>query len=157
MTETLNKIVFEGEVTDSVIADLIKQIEKHTGLSKKLKNKLKIVIIELGTNIVSHHSGTADALVTIEPDTKGCRLEVVNYINQNDLEIIEKIIEKLHVQEDLDDYYFSRLGTNIDTNISAKLGLIRVYKICEGNFQVHKELISSKVKLTLKLSINDNS
>lgn len=157
MAETLDKIIFEGEITDSTIADLIKQIDIISSLSKKLKSKLKIVIIELCTNIVSHHSGSAEAFIRIEPGEEACHLEVTNYVNQNDLEIIEKIIQKLQVEKDLDEYYFSRLAANTNSNLSAKLGLIRVYKMCEGNFQIHKELVASKVRLTLKLNMNDKS
>lgn len=155
MAETLHKIFFEGEVTDEVIAKLLREIDCSTGISKKLKGNLKVVVIELCTNIVSHHSGTTHSTVKIHPDETGCGVEVSSFVNLNDFEIIQKIIEQLRAEENIEEYYFKRMANNPDSNLSAQLGLIRVYKICEGQMQLESELVASKYRLIFKLRIND--
>jgi hypothetical protein len=154
MTETIDKIYFEGEMTESAISDLLGNIDHWSGHASKNEINLKMIVMELCSNIISHHSATPFCKVTIAADKDYLNLQVGNYVNENDVSIIEQTLNNLHKIQNLKEYYFELLN-NMKENKSAKLGLIKIYRICERHLSINTELVNSKIFLTFNARIYD--
>ena len=154
MTGVENSIYFEGELSEAEIARLLVKLDQWTDNIFRNKTRIKLAIIELCSNVISHHSGTEYGSVSIIPEDRKCIVEVKSYASSNDLEIIKNVLKEIRASSDLKNHYFKKLE-HVGSR-SANLGILRVYRICEGNLVLESEIVASKVLLTFKLIINDH-
>jgi hypothetical protein len=155
MIEVTNNIYFEGELSETEIVVLLNKLDSWPEGLFKNKAAIKFAIIELCSNVISHHSGTEYSWVSIVPEEGQCLVEVKSYASINDLEILNTILNEIRTSPDLKALYFNKLEQV--GNKSANLGILRVFRICDGNLILESEIVASKILLTFKLKINDNN
>lgn len=152
--EKKEKVLFDGEVTETVLAQLIANVGV-LNTSSAVRNKIKLSLIEMCSNIITHHSGTAHSNIRVDAQPTGATIQVSSYGNANDFSIIKKLLEEVKEQTNFTDYYYNKMAGNTNTNYSSKLGLARVYGLCNGKLSLKNEVVASKVKITFELRIND--
>ena len=149
-------IYFEGEITEEVIAGLLKKVS-GLNTSDTVRSRLKIILIELCTNIISHHSGTPHGEVKVNLTAAGCMMSISSFVNKHDFHIVERLLDEVKQQVNYEEYYFNKLSKNPDENKSARLGLARIYKMCRGRIDLESTLVVSKTKLTINLELDDKN
>lgn len=147
---------FEGEITEKVIAGLLHQLDAYPNTSRTVINRLKMLVIELCTNIITHHSGTPFGSLDIESVNGSYQLSVSSFLNKNDLDIINVTLAGLRANEDINRHYQELLGNIGQSNQSVKLGLAKVYSISKGQMNIETKTIASKILLTFKLTVHDH-
>lgn len=156
MNRVDDTIYFEGEITEEVIAGLLKKAATLS-ISAAVRSRLKIVLIELCTNIVTHHSGTAHGEVSVKSVGSVCEVQISSFVSRHDYSIVENLLNEVKQQPDYEAYYYNKLANNQDDNKSARMGLARIYKMCRGKVDLESTLVVSKTRLTIKLKLDDTN
>jgi len=155
MNTTLSdKITYEGEFSEGTINTLLKKIDAWPSSLFKNKADVKYAVIELCSNIISHHSSTDFGSIIIDPQHSVCYLEVSSFASAKDYEIVASILNDLKSVKDLKEHYFSKLERAGHAE-SVQLGMLKTYRCCNGNIELIGKTVASKILLTFKLKIDD--
>lgn len=149
------EIDFDGVLSEKVISDLLARVDSLAGCSDKIKKDIKIVIIELGLNIISHGTEQSFGAIYLYRNRKEFFIETSNFTSVANLERVAEVLDKLKSIVDLKAHYFSLLEL-ISSQRSVQLGLLKIYRICDRNMLCSGETIQGNLLLKLKITINDN-
>jgi hypothetical protein len=145
---------FEGEMDEAVLVFIIKKISDSKIIPNKLKSSLKLVLIELITNIISHYSSSSYGIVSLEKASEGYLITASNYVNEQNLNTIKANLDAIKKIKNPKGLY-NDLLKSVSFNKSVNLGLIEIYNRCKGNIKLTTSGDGSPSFLTLKIKLDD--
>lgn len=148
-------VVHEGIISEKIISDMLKEVDGMNACSDKLKKNIKIVIIESGLNIITHGNYPPFGNISIYRTDGGFLIEASNYTNEENLNHTRSILKELEGIEDLKEHYFNLLKA-ISNDKSVRLGLLKIYRMCNRDMEVISSSVEEKLLLKLKIKMNDN-
>jgi len=145
-------VSFAGPADEALLNFIIKKIENSNLASRKTKPKLCITAIELINNVITHGYRSAFCIFNLEKSGRGFEMTCGNFFSDKNVTYIKSRIKETAKQKDLETFYYSLLR-NSKPGTSGKLGIVRMYKISEGNFDITKEKLNGKTfgKISLKI------
>jgi hypothetical protein len=142
----------EGNLDEATISYFLKHLDNFN-TSKKVKHKMKVVLIELVSNIIIH-SDTRYGSVSIMHRNSDF---VVNASNFTGMEKVNKtiaLVNEIREKKDPREHYLNMLsGVTYESQVS--LGLIEIFRLCDGNINITGSRIGTKVAINFELKIRD--
>jgi hypothetical protein len=145
---------FEGEMDEAVLVFIIKKVSDSKVVSNKLKSSLKLVLIELITNIISHYSSSSYGAISLEKTNDGYLITASNYVNEQNLKTVKDNIDTIKKIKNPKGLY-NDLLKSVSFNKSVNLGLIEIYNRCKGNIKLTTSGTGNPSFLTLKIKLDD--
>lgn len=152
-TKPQNIVVsFVGAADEALLNFILRKIEQSSLVGRKTKSRLCISAIELINNVITHGNRSSFCVFHIEKSGRSFDVVCGNFITEKKFEYIRQRIKETSRQKDLENFYYGLLR-NSKPGTSGKLGLVRMFKISEGNFEVKKEKFNGKTfgKISLKI------
>lgn len=148
------KIYFEGDIDELVLVFILKKLSQTQSCPKQIKSSLKIILIEIITNIISHHSFSNHGIISIKGFKGYCLIEAGNFANKENIEVIKANIDEVKKVKNIKDHY-KNLLKSVSYEKSVNLGLIEIYNRSKGNLKLETQEILGKSFITFKIKIDD--
>ncbi len=150
--ENKNRIYFEGDLDENVLVFFLKKISDGNYFSNKFKSNLKIILIELITNAITHYHNLAFGKVLVEKNGDHYLISVTNFISQKNLQLLKKNLIYFKSLKEVKSQYHALLKS-ATLEKSAGLGLLEIYNRAKGNVQLQTQTVSGNKIITIKIKI----
>jgi hypothetical protein len=144
---------FKGMADETLLSFLLRQIESSGSVPAKLKTRICLLTVELINNVITHHSDSPYCVFLIKKMKSSIELYCGNFSTEKKINFIRERIEQAKKVKNLSDFYYGLLK-NTRPGISRKLGLVRMYKNCDGRMYIKTQRSDNKTFITLQLKIS---
>ncbi len=151
--ELKNRIYYEGDLDEDVLIFFMKKTNTIDFCSGKTKSNLKIALIELITNAITHLSGVAYGRVLVTKQNDDCYVAVSNIVNPNSLVVLMDNIKRIKSIKDVKKEY-NKLLADASFDKLVGLGLLEIFNKSNGNVEITTESALENTLVTIKLKIN---
>ncbi|MBC7864118.1 MAG: hypothetical protein IAF38_14170 [Bacteroidia bacterium] len=147
---------FSGVADEKLLSFLLGKIENSRKIPRKLKTKICLLTVELIHNNIGHSKDSAHCIYKLEKTEDGFEITSGNYTTKKNLDFVKQRLLKAKKEKDITAFYYSLLK-NTRPGISRKLGLVRIYKSCNGNIKVSSQVIEKKIFIKFHLKLNSHA
>ncbi len=143
-----------GNLDESTIAYFLKHLDTFN-TSKKVKHKLKIVLIELISNILSHSQNKYGSVFIKRVQNHF----IINASNFTATERIIKTIELLNnikQTKNLRQHYLNLLSEASLENM-VSLGLVEIFRLSDGEIKISTSTLDGKSVINFEIKLNDGN
>jgi hypothetical protein len=143
---------FSGTADEKLLSSLLEKIESSRKIPRKLKTKICLLTVEMVHNNIGHSKGSSQCVYSLEKTATGFEIVSGNFTTKKNLDFVKQRLVRASKEKDITAFYYSLLK-NTRPGVSRKLGLVRIYKGCNGNIKVSSKTIEKKtfIKFHLKL------
>lgn len=143
-----------GNLDESTIAYFLKHLDTFN-TSKTVKHKLKIVLIELISNILSHSQNKYGSVFI----KRAKNHFIINASNFTAIERIEQTIELLNTikqTKNLRQHYLNLLS-EVSLENMVSLGLVEIYRLSGGEIKISTSTLDGKSVINFEIKLNDGN
>ena len=152
--ENKNRIYFEGDLDENVLVFFLKKINDGNYFPNKFKSNLKIILIELITNAITHYHNVAFGKVLVEKKGDHYLISVTNFISQKNLQLLKKNLIYFKSLKEVRSQY-NALLKSATLEKSVGLGLLEIFNKAKGNIKLQTQTVSGNKIITIKIKIYD--
>jgi hypothetical protein len=153
MAEKKIIVSYSGEADENLLIFLLKKVENSPAVPKKIKKNVCLATLELINNIIEHHSKSAECKYELSQSPLEIILKTENFSRPTSVNFVQRRIDLIRAQKSTEEFYFSLLH-NTKPGVSRMLGLVRIFRKCEGKINVGTDKSGKKIVFTLKFTKN---
>ena len=148
-----NSLYYEGDIDESLLVFFMKKINSINYCSSKCKSNLKIVLIELITNAITHFSGLPYGRLLIKKENNDCIIAVSNLVDEKGFKQLIENINHIKTLKNVKQEYNNLLAAASFDKLMG-LGLLEIYNKSNGNLEISSVPAHEYKLITIKLKID---
>jgi hypothetical protein len=144
----------EGNLDQDTISYFLKHLDNYSA-ARNIKHKLKIILIELISNILVH-SDTPYGSISIEHSNGDFVIKAINYTGAEKAERAILLVEEIRMKSDLRGHYLNLLSKVTPDN-QVSLGLIEIFRLCEGRINISSSVMNNREAISFEIRLRDTA